>query len=131
MTAHQDVLFVGIRDAARSQMAAGILRALGGGYEVKSAGTTPAEFVDPLVMKAMLELDIVIGTEHPHEMVEEEVEGAKVVIAMDQSVECPYYLGTRYEEWHLEDLDGQSIETIRKVRDDIRARVEALRDSLT
>lgn len=126
------VLFVGARDAACSQMAAGFLRHLGGDrFEVVTAGTDPAEIVDPLAMEAMNEIDVVIGIDLPQELTEEAVEAAQVVVVMSPAGDIPYFLGTRYEDWVLESLEGQGIETFRRVREELRTRVETLIKSLT
>ena len=131
MAAKPVVLFVGARDAACSQMAAGFLRAVGEErFTVTTAGTNPAEIVDPLAMEVMSEIDVVIGTELPQELTDEAVEGAEVVVAMSPAGEIPYFLGTRYEDWELEPLDGQGIETFRRVREELRIRVETLVKSL-
>lgn len=124
------ILFVGARDAACSQMAAGFLRALGGErFDVATAGTSPAEVVDPLAMEVMTEIDIVVGTELPQEMTDEIVESADVVVVMSIAGEMPYFLGKRYEDWELENIESQGVETFRRVREEIRAHVEDLIDS--
>ncbi len=132
MTAKPVVLFVGSRDAACSQIAAGFLRHLGEDrFDVATAGTDPADIVDPLAMEVMTEIDVVIGTELPQELTEESVEHAQVVVAMSPAGEIPYFLGTRYEDWELESLEGQGIEAFRRVREEIRGRVETLVKSLS
>ena len=131
MSAKPVVLFVGARDAACSQIAAGFLRTLGEDqYDVVTAGTDPADVVDPLAMEVMTEVDIVIGTELPQELTEELVEDAQVVVVMSLAGEIPYFLGTRYEDWEIENVEGQGIETFRRVREEIRHHVEALIKSL-
>lgn len=125
------VLFVGARDAACSQMAAGFLRSIGGDrFDVVTAGIVPAEIVDPMAMEVMTEIDVVIGTELPQELTEEAVESAGVVVAFSWG-EIPYFLGKRYEDWELEDLEGKGIEAYRRVREEIRHHVEALIKSLS
>ncbi len=131
MSAKPVVLFVGARDAACSQIAAGFLRTMGDDqYDVVTAGTDPADVVDPLAMEVMTEVDVVIGTELPQELTEELVEGAQVVVVMSPAGEIPYFLGTRYEDWEIENVEGQGIETFRRVREEIRHHVEALIKSL-
>lgn len=125
------VLFVGARDAACTQMAAGFFRALGGDrFEVTTAGTSPADIVDPLTMEVMNEIDIVVGTELPQEMTDEIVETADVVVVMSIAGEMPYFLGKRYENWELDNIEGRGIDTFRRVRDEIQAHVEELIASL-
>lgn len=132
MSAKPAILFVGSRDAACSQIAAGFVRELGmDRFDVATAGTDPAEIVDPLAMQVMAEIDVVIGTVLPQELSEESVEHAQVVVAMSPGVDIPYFLGTRYEDWDLEGLEGQGIEAFRRVREEIRGRVETLIKSLT
>jgi arsenate reductase len=125
------VLFVCVHNAGRSQMAAGFVTALAGGtVEVRSAGSLPADRVNPVAVEAMREVGIDIAGEQPKKLSAETVEAADVVVTMGCGDACPYYPGTRYEDWELTDPAGQGIETVRTVRDEIRTRVEALLASL-
>jgi protein-tyrosine-phosphatase len=121
------VLFVCIHNAGRSQMAAGYLRHLGGGrIEVLSAGSTPADAINPVAVRAMAEEGIDIAAEQPKVLTTDQVKGSDVVITMGCGDTCPFYPGKRYEDWVLDDPAGQGIESVRPIRDEIRARVEAL-----
>jgi len=125
------VLFVCVHNAGRSQMAMGFLSYLGGDrVEVRSAGTSPAERVNPVAIKAMREVGIDITAERPKVLTDEVVRSSDVVITMGCGDECPFYPGKRYEDWQLDDPAGQEIDTVRRIRDEIRARVEALLDDL-
>ncbi len=120
-------LFVCVHNAGRSQMAAGFLRALSGGaVEVRSAGSMPAEQINPVAVEAMLEVGVDIRAERPKVLTDGAVEASDVVITMGCGDVCPLYPGTRYEDWALEDPAGQGIEAVRPIRDDIRGRVLAL-----
>lgn len=121
------VLFVCVHNAGRSQMAAGFLQQLGGGaVEVRSAGSMPAEQINPTAVEAMLELGIDIRTERPKVLTTEAVRSSDVVITMGCGDACPIFPGKRYEDWELEDPAGQGIESVRPIRDEIRARVLTL-----
>jgi arsenate reductase len=121
------VLFVCIHNAGRSQMAAGWLAHLAAGaIEVRSAGTAPAESVNPVAVEAMREVGIDITAATPKVLTGEAVEVSDVVITMGCGDTCPYYPGTRYIDWPLDDPAGQGIETVRPIRDAIRAKVEDL-----
>ncbi len=121
------VLFVCIHNAGRSQMAAGYLRHLGEGrVEVLSAGSAPADSINPVAVMAMAEEGIDITAEHPKVLTNEAVVASDVVITMGCGDTCPFYPGKRYEDWVLADPAGQGIESVRPIRDEIRARVEAL-----
>lgn len=125
------VLFVCIHNAGRSQMAAGFLQALGGGaVEVRSAGSTPANAVNPVAVAAMAEVGIDIAAEQPKILTAEAVKASDVVVTMGCGDTCPFYPGTRYEDWELDDPAGRPIEEVRPIRDAIRARVVALLDEL-
>ena len=120
-------LFVCIHNAGRSQMAAGFLRALSGGaVEVRSAGSMPAEQINPVAVEAMLELGIDIRAEKPKVLTTEAVELSDVVITMGCGDVCPFFSGKRYEDWKLEDPAGQGIESVRPIRDEIHGRVLTL-----
>lgn len=121
------VLFVCIHNAGRSQMAAGWLTALAGdAIEVRSAGTAPADQVNPVAVAAMAEVDIDITTATPKVLSGEAVEDSDVVITMGCGDTCPYYPGTRYLDWPLDDPAGQGIEAVRPIRDAIKTNVEQL-----
>jgi arsenate reductase (thioredoxin) len=121
------VLFVCVHNAGRSQMAAGYLQHLGAGrIEVLSAGSQPADRINPVAVEAMAEEGIDIAGETPKVLTPEAVRVSDVVVTMGCGDECPYFPGTRYEDWKLDDPAGQGIEAVRPIRDEIRARVEAL-----
>jgi arsenate reductase (thioredoxin) len=121
------VLFVCVHNAGRSQMAAGWLTALAAGaIEVRSAGTAPAGQVNPVAVAAMAEVGIDLTTATPKILTGEAVQASDVVITMGCGDTCPYYPGTRYLDWELDDPADQPIETVRPIRDAIRARVEQL-----
>lgn len=125
------VLFVCVHNAGRSQMAAGYLRALSGGaVEVRSAGSAPAEQINPAVVEVMLEEGIDLRSESPKVLTPEAVEASDVVITMGCGDVCPVFPGTRYEDWELEDPAGQGADAVRPIRDEIRGRVLALLEQL-
>ena len=120
-------LFVCVHNAGRSQMAAGFLRALSGGaVEVRSAGSMPADQINPVAVEAMLEAGIDIRTQTPKVLTTEAVQASDVVITMGCGDVCPIFPGKRYEDWKLEDPAGQGIESVRPIRDEIRTRVLTL-----
>lgn len=121
------VLFVCIHNAGRSQMAAGWLTALAGdAIEVRSAGTAPAEAVNPVAVEAMAEVGIDITAATPMVLTGQAVQACDVVITMGCGDTCPYYPGTRYVDWPLDDPAGQGIDAVRPIRDAIQANVEQL-----
>lgn len=125
------VLFVCVHNAGRSQMAAGWLRHLAGDrVQVLSAGSAPAEGINPVAVEAMAEVGIDIAGEQPKLLSDAAVESSDVVITMGCGDACPFYPGTRYEDWALDDPAGQGIEAVRPIRDEIRGRVEELIASL-
>ena len=125
------VLFLCVHNSGRSQMAAGWLRHLGGGrVEVYSGGSEPASQINPVVVEAMAEVGVDITEEFPKPWTDEIVRAANVVITMGCGDACPLYPGKRYEDWELTDPAGQDLETIRPIRDEIRARIEALMGTL-
>jgi arsenate reductase len=127
VTNRPTVLFVCVHNAGRSQMAAGYLQALAGDrIEVLSAGSQPADQVNPAAVEAMAEEGIDIGAEHPKLLSDSAVRTADVVITMGCGDECPFYPGKRYEDWVLDDPAGQGVAAVRPIRDEIRVRVEAL-----
>lgn len=125
------VLFLCVHNAGRSQMAAGWLRHLAGdAVEVFSGGSNPGPETNPGAVQAMREVGIDIAAELPKPWTEETVRAADVIVSMGCGDACPIIPGKRYEDWELTDPSGQPIEVVREVRDDIRARVEALITSL-
>ncbi|MFK0402088.1 arsenate reductase ArsC [Microbacterium sp. NPDC090225] len=121
------VLFVCVHNAGRSQMAAGFLREIAGDrIEVRSAGSMPADAINPVAVEAMGELGIDITTEQPKVLTTEAVQASDVVITMGCGDACPFFPGKRYEDWTLEDPAGQGIDAVRPIRDEIRARIESL-----
>jgi len=121
------VLFVCVHNAGRSQMAAGYLRHLAGDrVEALSAGSEPADRVNPVAVAAMAEDGIDIAAEAPKLLAESAVRESDVVVTMGCGDQCPYFPGKRYEDWVLDDPAGQPLEVVRGVRDEIRRRVEAL-----
>ena len=125
------VLFVCVHNAGRSQMAAGCLRHLAGDtVEVRSAGSEPAERINPVAVQAMAEEGIDITAEQPKILTTEAVKSSDVVITMGCGDTCPFYPGKRYEDWVLDDPAGQGIEVVRPIRDEIRRRVAQLIDEL-
>ena len=121
------VLFVCVHNAGRSQMAAGWLRHLAGNQiEVRSAGSMPAEQINPIAVEAMAEEGIDITAEEPKVLTTEAVQDSDVVITMGCGDACPYFPGKRYEDWKLDDPAGQGIEAVRPIRDEIRFRIETL-----
>jgi len=118
------VLFVCVHNAGRSQMAAGFLTALSGGaVEVRSAGTLPADRINPAAVEAMLEVGVDLRAERPAVLTGEAVQASDVVVTMGCGDACPVLPGRRYEDWTLDDPAGRGIEEVRRIRDEIRARV--------
>ncbi|WP_201612876.1 arsenate reductase ArsC [Gulosibacter hominis] len=128
MTDHKpSVLFVCVHNAGRSQMAAGYLRHLSDGrVEVRSAGSMPADQINPVAVEAMREEGIDITAEQPKILTTEAVQNSDVVITMGCGDACPFFPGKRYEDWKLDDPAGQGIDAVRPIRDDIKQRIEAL-----
>ena len=121
------VLFVCVHNAGRSQMAAGYLRALGGDrVQVLSAGSAPADQINPAAIEAMAEEGIDIAGNQPTILTADAIQESDVVITMGCGDACPYYPGKRYEDWELDDPAGQGVEAVRVIRDQIKGRVEAL-----
>jgi arsenate reductase (thioredoxin) len=126
-TNRPSALFVCVHNAGRSQMAAGLLSAMSGGaVEVRSAGSMPATKINPVAVDAMLELGIDIRAERPKVLTTQTVQASDVVITMGCGDACPIFPGKRYEDWKLDDPAGQGIESVRPIRDEIRARVLTL-----
>ena len=127
MTDRPSVLFVCVHNAGRSQMAAAYLTHFAGDrIEVRSAGSAPAATVNPAVVEALAEEGIDIASEVPKVLTVEAVQASDVVITMGCGDTCPVFPGKRYEDWLLEDPAGKGVEAVRPVRDEIRARIEAL-----
>ncbi|HEY3436037.1 MAG TPA: arsenate reductase ArsC [Solirubrobacterales bacterium] len=120
-------LFVCLHNAGRSQMSEALFgRAAEGRHEARSAGTTPADQVHPEVVEAMAEFGFDLGDRKPRRLSREDAEWADVVVTMGCGDECPYIPGKRYLDWDLEDPKGQSLEAVRKTRDEIERRVREL-----
>ena len=121
------VLFVCVHNAGRSQMAAAFLTHLSqGAVEVRSAGSAPAESINPATVQAMAEVGIDITAEKPKILTDQAVRDSDVVITMGCGDACPFYPGKRYEDWVLDDPAGQDLDHVRPIRDQIRQRVENL-----
>ncbi len=121
------VLFVCVHNAGRSQMAAAYLTHLGGdGVQVRSAGSAPADTVNPAVLEAMREIGIDISAETPKVLTVEAVQASDVVITMGCGDACPYFPGKRYLDWTLQDPAGQGVEAVRPIRDEIEQRIRSL-----
>src|SRR6266699_6706678 len=122
-----EVLFVCVHNAGRSQMAAGLLRKVAGdSVSVRSAGSEPAEHLNPRVVEAVNEIGVDISAELPKPMTGNMVKAADVVITMGCGDACPIYPGKRYEDWELEDPAGKDLDTVRRIRDGITERVKRL-----
>ena len=127
MTDQPTVLFVCVHNAGRSQMAAGYLAHLAGDrVTVLSAGSAPADQVNPAAVAVMAEEGIDLTTARPKILTDQAVRESDVVITMGCGDTCPIYPGKRYEDWVLDDPAGQGVEAVRPIRDEIRRRVEAL-----
>lgn len=125
------VLFVCVHNAGRSQMAAGFMKELSQGkVEVLSAGSAPKDSINPVAVAAMAEVGIDIANNTPKVLTTEAVQESDAVITMGCGDTCPYFPGKRYEDWVLEDPAGKDIETVRRVRDEIKVRVETLLSEL-
>jgi len=126
-----EVLFVCVHNAGRSQMASSLLdRYAGGSVRVRSAGSTPADEVNPAVVAAMREVGIDLSREVPKLLTDEAVGEADVVITMGCGDACPIYPGKRYLDWDLPDPAGKSLHEVRPIRDEIDRRVRALLEEL-
>ncbi len=127
-----EVLFVCVHNAGRSQMAAGLLDKLAEGrVHVRSAGSDPADAINPNARAAMAEIGIDIGQEFPKPLTDQAVRAADAVITMGCGDACPIYPGKRYEDWELEDPAGKDLEAVRAIRDEIESRVRKLLSDLT
>jgi len=127
---HEDpveVLFVCVHNAGRSQMAAGLLKLRSEGrIQVRSAGSAPAEEINPNAVVALKELGLDMGEAFPKPLTDEVVRAADVVVTMGCGDACPIYPGKRYEDWELDDPAGQDLETVRRIRDELDRRVQKL-----
>ena len=131
MADRPSVLFVCVHNAGRSQMAAAYLSRLSGGaVEVRSAGSEPADQVNPAAVEAMAEEGIDITAERPKTLTTDAVKESDVVITMGCGDTCPIFPGKRYEDWVLDDPAGQGLEAVRLIRDDIRRRIVKLLNEL-
>ena len=126
-----EILFVCVHNAGRSQMAAALLeRRAGGRVRVRSAGSEPADALNPVAVEAMRELGIDLGGSTPTRLADEAVRRADVVVTMGCGDACPVYPGKRYEDWGIEDPAGKDLEAVRRIRDEIDARVRDLLERL-
>ena len=125
------VLFVCVHNAGRSQMAAGFMQNLGKDkVNVLSAGSMPKDQINPVAVEVMKEVGIDISNNQPKILTTESVKESDVVITMGCGDACPIFPGKRYEDWQLEDPAGKDLETVRKIRDEIKSRIEALLSEL-
>ena len=126
-----EVLFVCVHNAGRSQRAAALLEHHAKGrVTVRSAGSTPAEEINPAVVEAMEELDLDLSKAYPKPLTDEFVRAPDVVITMGCGDVCPIYPGKRYEDWELEDPAGKSLEQVRPIRDELDARIRRLLEEI-
>jgi arsenate reductase len=124
---HPEVLFVCVQNAGRSQMAAGLVKLRSNGdVRVRTAGSAPAEEINPTVVQAMEELGVDMTEEFPKPLTDEVVRAADVVVTMGCGDACPIYPGKRYEDWVIDDPDGKDLDTVRRIRDVIDERVRRL-----
>lgn len=127
-----EVLFICVHNAGRSQMAAALLNHHGNGsVHVRSAGSAPAEEINAEVIEAMAEIGLDLGEEYPKPLTDDVVAAADVVVSMGCGDACAIYPGKRYLDWTIDDPAGQSLEVVRKIRDDIDTRVRGLLADLT
>lgn len=127
MNVKPSVLFVCVHNAGRSQMAAALLTHLAGDrIEVRSAGTQPADLINPTAIEAMAELGIDIAAASPRILSPSTVQTSDVVITMGCGDTCPYFPGVTYRDWALDDPAGQPLDAVRVIRDDIATRIYAL-----
>ena len=126
-----EVLFVCVQNAGRSQMAAALLDQYADGrVHVRSAGSEPADQVNPAVVEAMSELGVDLSKEFPKPMTDEAVRAADTVITMGCGDACPIYPGKRYEDWEIDDPAETDLEGVRRIRDEISQRVRTLLDEV-
>src|SRR5919109_3747025 len=127
MKEQPEVLFVCVHNAGRSQMAAGLLKLRSAGrIHVRSAGSTPADEINPNAITALEELGVDMSEEFPKPLTDEVVRAADIVITMGCGDACPIYPGKTSEDWELEDPEGQDLEAVRRIRDEIDGRVQRL-----
>jgi arsenate reductase len=127
MASRPSVLFVCVHNAGRSQMAAGFLAHLAGDtIEVRSAGSAPADTINSAAVEAMAEIGIDISDQSPKILTADAVESSDVVVTMGCGDACPVFPGVSYRDWALPDPAGKGIDSVRPIRDDIKARVEKL-----
>jgi protein-tyrosine-phosphatase len=127
VTDRPEVLFVCVHNAGRSQMAAGLLKLRSNDrINVRSAGSAPAEEINPAVIEAMGEVGVDVSREFPKPLADEFVRAADVVITMGCGDACPIFPGKRYEDWELDDPAGQDVEAVRVIRDQIDEQVQRL-----
>jgi arsenate reductase len=121
------VLFVCIQNAGRSQIAQSLFaRAADGRHQARSAGSHPAELVHPPVVEVMRELGVDVGGNAPHKLDQDDLQWADLVVTMGCGDECPYIPGKRYIDWEIDDPAGRPLDEVRRIRDQIDVRVEAL-----
>jgi protein-tyrosine-phosphatase len=126
-----EVLFVCVHNAGRSQMAAGLLKQLAEGrVHVRTAGSDPVAEINPAVVEALGEVGVDVGEEFPKPLTDEFVKAADAVVTMGCGDACPIYPGKRYEDWELEDPEGKDLAEVRRIREEITARVRTLLDEL-
>lgn len=126
-----EVLFVCVHNSGRSQMAAGLLnKHAEGRVHIRTAGSDPADEINPVVSEVLAEVGVDVGEEFPKPLTDEFVRAADVVITMGCGDACPTYPGKRYEDWELDDPEGRDLRTVRAIRDEIEARVQRLLDEL-
>src|SRR3954447_21196272 len=126
-----EVLFVCVHNAGRSQMAAALLDDLAGGrVTVRSAGSEPADRINPRVVAVMEEIGLNVAREHPKPLTGDAVQAADVVITMGCGDACPIYPGKRYEDWELDDPADANLDSVRRIRDEIAGRVQRLVEEL-
>ena len=127
MAEKPSVLFVCVHNAGRSQMAAGYLNHLAGdAIEVRSAGSAPADSVNPIVVEAMREEGVDLTKQRPKILTSDAVQASDVVITMGCGDACPFFPGKRYLDWQLDDPAGQGLDAVRPIRNEIRRRIEKL-----
>jgi arsenate reductase len=127
-----EILFLCVHNAGRSQMAAAFARSIGGGRVViNSAGSDPTSTLNPVVVEAMKEVGLDISDESPKKLTDQMGMDADVIVTMGCGDACPVYLGKRYEDWDLEDPSGKDPDTVRRIRNEIEDRVNALLRELT
>jgi arsenate reductase len=132
MSDKPSVLFVCVHNAGRSQMAAGWLRHLASDrVEIRSAGSEPADQINPAAVEAMREVGIDITDQTPTKLTWDAAQASNVIVTMGCGDACPVFPGKRYEDWKLDDPAGKGVDAVRPIRDEIEQRVRALLDDLT